>query len=207
MTENSQAQGSAKQVVAASKNALKTVYYVIVGLAITKAMDTAFLGNADIIAISGVKDILDGNNLLFLAFLLTAVRFFHGASIHFDVVNESDGSSKTMIDFIGFIIQGIMLYIMAYSLNSTITFVVFFMLMLVFDIFWLLSLRVFKYLEFRETECQWLISNILVVLIYLFLLICFPSDYHEYHLSVIVLVVSFLATLADYFMNKKFYFP
>src|SRR5207244_1537554 len=84
-----------------SKGALKAIYYVIVGLAITEALtravvqDGTFAGGA--LLTPQRLPIL----MLLVAFLVTIMRFIHGSSIHLDVIHG--GRFKALLDFVGFV--------------------------------------------------------------------------------------------------------
>ena len=76
-------QNSAERVRQSSVDALKTVYYVIVGLAITVALDKTFLKGGVFVGSECFTKHVDGLFVL-LAFLCTMCRFVHGASLHLD---------------------------------------------------------------------------------------------------------------------------
>jgi hypothetical protein len=187
-----------------SANALKTVYYVIVGLAITEALRRAFLKEGSFLG----WQVFARNNLtptiLLFTLLPTICRFVHGASIHLDMISEK--RYKPLYDFFWFFIQASLFYLMAVSLQKPIAFSFLFGFMLLFDAFWLIFLRVKRYIELSGTEKQWLWSDFCIVgaLLAIYLMdttmACIWS-------AVVILIVAVVATVLDYFLNKSFYFP
>lgn len=197
-------QRSAQQTRQASKDALKVVYYVIIGIAITGALNRVFLKQGTFLGL----EIFERKNLpstiLLFAFLPTICRFVHGASIHLDVISEK--RYKPLIDFVGFFLQAAFFYLMATSLKKTLTFSFFFGLMLLFDALWLLFLWKTNYIELGKTEVQWLRSDFAIIAILIMLNILHPSMVSVWS-PVTILIVAIIATFLDYFLNKDFYFP
>lgn len=113
----------------ASKDALKVIYYVIIGLAITESLDRVFLDQGAFIGMRLFGATHFPSLLLLLAFLPTVSRFVHGASIHFDVIRT--GSFKALVDFFGFFLQASVFYVMALSIDNAATFALLFAGMLV----------------------------------------------------------------------------
>ncbi len=188
----------------ASKDALKAIYYVIIGIAITEALSRTFLDRGDFLG----RRILDQphrvSTFLLLAFLPTAIRFVHGASIHLDAMYEK--GYKPALDFVGFLTQGSLFYLMATTLGRPGAFAILFGLMLLFDAIWLLALRSLGYVTFGATEWQWIVSD--GILIGCLLIVVLVDRPMTHWLSMPVVVgAALLATLADYGMNRTFYFP
>jgi hypothetical protein len=187
-----------------SANALKTVYYVIIGLAITEALNRAFVKDGSFLGLR----IFEGDNLLtfilLIAFLPSICRFVHGASIHLDVISQK--RYKPLYDFGGFFLQAALFYLMSASLSKPFWFVVFFGLMLFFDAIWLTVLWRIKYLDLDATAKQWLKSDF--VLIGVFVLILLIDRTMACVWSVVaVVIMAWVATGFDYYLNREFYFP
>lgn len=187
-----------------STGALTMIYYVIVGLAITEALQNTFVKDE---AFLGVKAFCVPNlpkTLLLMALLPTICRFVHGASIHLG--RTSNKRYKPLVDFVGFFLQAAMFYLMALSLDTQRLFLLFFGVLLVFDTVWLITILRMRYCECRHTEVQWLVSNIVIM----------PILYGIFRVGKcttgmvgawLVVVVAVLATIVDYIMNREFYFP
>ncbi len=194
----------AQQTRDASKEALKVIYYVIIGIAITEALNRAFLKQG---AFLGLQ-IFETNNLssvfLLFALLPTICRFVHGASIHFDVISLK--RYKPLFDFVGFLLQAAFFYLMATSLDKPVAFLYLFGLLLLSDALWLIFLRIISYIEFDKTVVQWLWSDIGIIVILIVLIISDPTIIYIWSLLTI-LIVAIIATFLDYFLNKDFYFP
>jgi hypothetical protein len=192
-----------KERRSASKDALKTIYFVILGIAVTESLEGAFLDRGRFIGHDIVKPSHWTSILLLLAFLPTAVRFAHGSSIHMDVMHEK--AYKPLLDFIGFLVQASILYLMSEALDRARTFTILFSLLLVFDTLWLVMLRWRRYLVFGKTEWQWLTTNgiLLVIFVIAYVLVPLLGRWA----GAIVAIGAVGATIADYVMNRDFYFP
>ena len=195
---------SAPETRQSSAKALKMVYYVIVGLAITEALHRTFLKDGSFLGLQAFTLNNLTRTILLFALLLTVCRFVHGASIHLDMISEK--RYKTLYDFIGFFMQASLFYLMAVSLEKPIVFSSLFGIMLLFDAFWLIFLRMGNYIELDGTAKQWLWSDFCIVgalfVIYLTdtTMACICS-------VVVIFIVALAATFLDYFLNKNFYFP
>jgi len=187
-----------------SINALKMVYYVIIGLAITEALNTTFVRDGSFIGI----EVFSRKNLpytvLLLALLPTVTRFVHGASIHLDMISQK--RYKPLIDFVGFFIQASAFYLMATSLGKPLMFLILFGVMLFFDALWLIFLVSVKYIDLGRTEKQWLWSDSLIIIAFFILYLVHRTISDHLSLATIV-IISIVATFFDYLYNKDFYFP
>lgn len=189
---------------AASNGALKVIYYVIIGIAITEALSRVLL-KADIFV---GAELIDQENrpslFLLLAFLPTISRFVHGASIHLDGIQT--GRFKALFDFVGFFLQALLFYVMALSLDQPRIYCLLFILMLLADTLWLFVLWIIPHIDFSRTQGQWIGSNIIIILT-LAAVMWLPRCVSTIVLTTVVLCTSWIATFADYGMNADFYFP
>jgi hypothetical protein len=192
-----------KERRSASKDALKTIYFVILGIAVTESLEGAFLDRGRFIGHDIVKPSHWTSILLLLAFLPTAVRFAHGSSIHMDVMHEK--AYKPLLDFIGFLVQASILYLMAETLDRATTFGILFALLLVFDTAWLVVLRWRRYILFGRTEWQWLAANGALLVTFVVAVALAPG--RGIWPGAIIAAAAIGATIADYVMNREFYFP
>jgi len=185
-------QDISEQTRSASKEVLKMIYYIIIALAITESLNKLFLYNITTL-------------YLIIAFLFTTCRFAHGASIHLDVYSRK--RYKPLFDFIEFFFQAGLFYLMSTVLTEPQNFSFLFIIMLLSDAIWLIILWSIKYIEPDKTHKQWLMSDIIIIFILSFLLLipCLAIQYDLF--SLIVMITSIIATLADYIFNKDFYFP
>jgi len=197
-------ESSAARVRESSVAALKTVYYVIVGLAIAVALDKTFLKEGAFVGLGCFTKNIDRTFVL-LAFLCTMCRFVHGASLHLDRGLEKRW--KPLFDFLAFLLQGAFFYVMALSMDKFRTFTVLLMLMLIFDGVWIVLLMIFKYLpEPKKTAKQWLMSDVLFV-VALVLICIIDSRVKSSWSALMVLVIAGVAAIWDYWSNRGFYFP
>lgn len=187
-----------------SKDALKGIYYVIIGIAITEALNRTFIKELNFL---GLHVFLDNNlntTLLLFAFLPTICRFVHGASIHLGVKVEK--RYKLLVDFIGFFLQASFFYLMAISITEPISFAFLLIFMLSSDTGWLIFLKLIKYIKWDKTVIQWFISNLLFIGI-LISLIMFASLILESFISFIIIIAAYISAFLDYYLNRDFYFP
>ena len=187
----------------ASKGALKAIYYVVVGIALTEAMDRVFLLNgafqpSRLLESAGIRSVL-----LLFAFMLTISRFVHGASIHLDDIET--GRFKALFDFIGFFAQASLFYVMALTISDPPTFVALFVLMLVADAAWLSVLCQVRYLTFQGTARQWVISDLLLMLALLATL--YRDPVVSLPAAGATAIAAGTAAVIDYWKNWEFYFP
>jgi hypothetical protein len=206
-------QDDAEQRRISSVTALKAVYYVIIGLAITEALARTFIREGKFISLSVFNLTNLPTTFLLLALVPTICRFVHGASMHLDM--EQNKRYKLLFDFFGFLVQGALFYLMALSLNDPWAFAWLFILMLAGDVSWIKLLLVVKYTQPNLVMKQWLRSDItlivlLIVLLILAELLC-PNVVNKEVTciceSVILLILAVLATVWDYVHNRDFYFP
>lgn len=195
---------SAQQTRQASGNALKTVYYVIIGLAITEALQRTFLDNGSFVGLSVFSPKHLPTTILLFAFLPTICRFTHGASLHLDAASNS--RYKPLLDFVGFFLQASLFYLMAASLEKPFAFSCFFGMMLVFDAGWILLLRSFRYISLDWTAWQWSVSDG-CILVAFGILYYYDRTMGTCTTLLWILGVSLIATAVDYVMNSGFYFP
>ncbi len=193
-----------EDVLKCSASTLMTIYYVIVGLAITEGLQKAFIEEGKFV---GSEAFSTGNlpkTLLFFAMLPTICRFVHGASMHLGVLGNK--RYKPLVDFASFCFQATMFYLMAFSLGDVVLFSSFFVVLLGLDTLWLMFLRVIRYVEINQTIKQWLTSNIILILLLLGGLLFTKSIPSAVQPS-LVTGVAILATIWDYVANREFYFP
>jgi len=206
-------QNNPKQRWNSSVTALKSVYYVVIGLAITEALTRTFIEGGKFIGFTVLNLANLPTTLLLLAFVPTICRFVHGASMHLDV--ESSKRYKLLWDFFGFLLQGALFYLMALSLRAPQAFALLFILMLASDVGWVILLVVVKYIEADRVVKQWLRSDITLIVILIVLLaatklLC-PKVVSKEVACIcsasVLCLLSILATLWDYVANRDFYFP
>lgn len=191
-----------------TKEALKVIYYVIIGIAITEALNRAFLKEGTFLGLQ----IFETNNLpsiiLLFVFLPTICRFVHGASIHLDM--PSLKRYKPLVDFFGFFLQSSFFYLMALSLENPVAFTYIFSFLLLSDALWLIFLQMIGYIKFSKEkghpEIQWLMSDFVIIVLLFVLIILDPAMRHIWSL-VAILIIGFVATIFDYLLNQDFYFP
>jgi hypothetical protein len=190
----------------ASRDALKALYYVIVGLGITESLGRVFLDSSDSFAGIGVFNWpLPLPFILLLAYLPTVCRFVHGASLHIDISQR--GGKKALIDFLGFFLQGILFYLMALSMDKAESFLQLFLIMLALDALWLIALAIFGCERPNGTWWQWLASDAVLFLALSMACKNCPGGPETSCYCWIIAGISGIAFVVDYWMNRDFYFP
>ncbi|HUT94084.1 MAG TPA: hypothetical protein VMY37_31770 [Thermoguttaceae bacterium] len=195
-----------EEVLRCSTGALMMIYYVVVGLAITEALQNTFLNDGSFMAARAFSTENLPKTLLFLALLPTICRFVHGASMHLGVLGEK--RYKPLVDFLWFCLQASIFYLMAFSLDTLVLFSVFFGILLLFDAAWLVLLRLLRYVEFGPTEKQWLVSDTVISSALALYVICRVDEcITDASAASLILLVAVAATVWDYVANRDFYFP
>lgn len=196
-----------KETYQTTIEALKMIYYVIIGLAIKEALSRTFLGREE--NFLGME-IFKGDNLitlfLLVAFLFTIVRFVHGASIHLEMAKKPEMRWKPLWDFAGFVLHGSLFYMMAISLKRISHFSVAFAFMVGVDAVWIIAIRIIGYIKKLDfVHREWLISDIVIILLLCLILpVMIKSDFW---LAIVILIIAILAAVVDYVWNMRFYFP
>jgi hypothetical protein len=185
----------------ASKDALRAIYYVVIGLALKEALSHAFVKDGAFIGLDMFNSVQRPTTLLFLAFLPTAIRFVQGASIHIDALATK--RYKPILDFAGFLVQASFLYLMAITLTVPRDFAWLLILMLIVDTIWLIALQLSDLHPVQNTELQWIVSNVAVICIVDGLLQLDPSPNDAWTIT----VTAVAAALFDYYLNREFYLP
>lgn len=193
-----------KETRKSSKEALKIVYYVIIGLSFQEVLIRTFLENNVFRGFGLLSPENLSSLILLIAFMLTIIRFVHGASIHLDM--QARNRFKPLIDFVEFFIQASLFYLMAISIRNPPAFIFFFICMLISDGFWILLLISLKFIDFDFTSIEWLIHNAILILSFAFLYLIDNTLATQLTLGGI-LVLSILGFITDYTLNNKFYFP
>ncbi len=151
------------------------------------------------------REIFDlGKILLIISFMLTACRFAHGASIHLGKFSEK--RHKPVVDFLGFLTQASLFYVMAIALNRPKWFMLSFILMLSVDAMWLLFLMIGKIIDITSTERQWLRSDGVMLIFFLCIFLVDKTVSSVFSL-ISICIIAVLATIFDYLKNWAFYFP
>jgi len=190
-----------EKVHKSSASALKTVYYVIIGLAITEGLQRTFVIDSSFIGLKCFKQENLKHFFLLLALVCTICRFVHGASLHLDTIPKK--RYKPIIDFISFFLQASFFYLMSLSLYKTEAFSLFLSLVLFFDAIWLILLIATKMEKLNSTIKQWLCSDIIIIV--LLVLLNLTMDCIWTTLS--ILIISIVAAVSDYYVNRDYYFP
>jgi len=179
-----------------SKETLKNIYFIIIGIAITEALNRTIVMTNDLLT----------SVLSLIIYLPTIIRFTHGASLYLDKIYEK--RRNIAINFISFSFQSIIFYIMSLYLEESLIFLFLLLVMLFNDAFWILILVFKKYEEFDKTLKQWLRSDTVFALFIILSLIFLAINlFFKYIGLILVLIYAIFATFWDYIRNREKYFP
>jgi len=193
-----------EEALKCSTSTLMMIYYVIIGLAITEALQNAFIMDGSFIGERAISTANLPRTLLLFALLPTICRFVHGASMHLGLLGEK--RFKPLLDFVWFFLQASIFYLMSFSLESPVPFSIFFGVLLLLDVAWLLLLGSIQYVKVGFTEIQWLVSDAAIIVALCGICLARERVGNTVAAS-LILSVAFLATVLDYAMNREFYFP
>jgi hypothetical protein len=160
---------SAEAVRNATSDGWNKIYLIISGFAITQALKQTltdqngnFLGTSLEYLDNGV------HVLLLITFLFTIIRFAHGSILHLTALTSE---AKWQWDMFGLLLQAILFYVVALTINKTSYFLLSFFLILLIDSLWLLFLEPLGHLN--EMEKKWLSSNVIMFIIFFVLYISY----------------------------------
>jgi hypothetical protein len=185
-----------------SINSLLWFYTIILSLAIVKVI-TQFISLQD----NSLK--IESDFIFnFIVFMLLAIPFHQGANQYLYtayLAKESYVKKWTgIIDFLFFFIEGMLFYGMAILFLNNKLFYYACIVLLTFDIVWILSVRLTNKKLFKKV-IKWLIINSVAVIL------IFPILYfeclNESLRYIYVAIILILRTIVDYIVQNPFYWP
>jgi hypothetical protein len=195
---------TSEKAVERSIDSLQRIYSVIVALAIGEGMKRLFLKVG-----SGDLEIHYDHFPEFIAFIFTAVPFIHGMNRHLDhTLATSRQENKPgrlvflLIDFMFFLLESCVLFLLATSVTSSIFFFQLLMGLLVVDALW-------SFLTWPITKTvvwQWLTINIVMVILSMVLIYWVTFIALDVK-PLILMVIAILRTVFDYRLAWDYYFP
>ena len=152
---------------------LQTLYTVVVGVALTVALeDISATAPGQISLLSSVDAVL-----LLVAFIATLLPFYHGALRHLDVTwIEKEGrdvkSGALLADFVILFIEGCLFLLIARQLSSPFHFGVGLASLLAIDVIWgVVAHAAFTQHGADKAEWKWVENNVVAVVVIVALLI------------------------------------
>lgn len=145
-----------------SAEVLKLIYMVVAGLALADGLENIFVDDSkNFIFVPGLRFIL------FLIFLSIVVRFVHGAMRHFDQNYKEEQNrvkwkiKQPLIDFFALGVEAFLFFALAFSLTNSISFILYYLFLLLVDSIWLLTISSpnLRHLREKDTPRNWLIAN------------------------------------------------
>jgi hypothetical protein len=180
----------------AGKQAVRLIYFLVIGFAITRSLTTLFINNStNLFFLPPLSTFI-----LFLVFASFISRFFVGAYrvLSYDVEMEIR-KPKVLIDLFGFTFQAIAFYVLALSfLDARVTEILLITICTI-DTIWLLILYI-GYEIIQSTFRQWIAHNLIMAGIILIDIFLFKDNYW------VLFGASALAFIVDLIMNGDFYF-
>ncbi len=175
------------------RQALRLLYFLVISLALTKAITTLFTVG-ERFSLPTIE-----NSLLFFIFLSFATRFFLGAyRVLSEDIDIEVRRPKITVDVIGFFIQALSFYV--YSLNYYDLSLSQWMIIIIclVDLIWLAVLA-YGYGIKSRTFREWMLHDIFFTLLA-------ALNIFVWHSVGLLLVASIIALVADFWINVDFYF-
>jgi hypothetical protein len=192
----------------ASVDGIQNVYLIVLGLAMSEALlrtftnqpaDGAFLGRK-VFELERLPHLV-----LALAFLFTSIRFAHGSLIYIKTLSHAD---VWHWDLLALVSQAILFFLAAIAIGEPQNFVLQFAGIFFIDFIWIVVISRSKgkkrWKALTGLEKQWAASNFSLTFVFMGALFIVENDVV---LATIVAVFSLIGAIADYGMNKEFYFP
>jgi hypothetical protein len=192
------------KTVERSIDTLQRVYAVIVALAISEGIKRTFLAGG-----SSRVEIHYSHLAEFVALIAIAVPFLHGMNRHLDDMlalirkqNRRGLFVLLIFDFVVFLGEGCLLFLLAASVTSGVKFFQLLMVLLVVDVFWaFVTWKITKSVVIR-----WAGINGAMVAVSLLLIYCFSAKCNEMKTWVLA-ACAVVRTVVDYWLAWSFYFP
>lgn len=175
------------------RQAIRLIYFLIIGLAITDAMKLLFLNDG--------KNSFPSSDqwFLFVVFFSFVSRFFLGAYrvLSQDIEIELK-RPKIVMDSIGFFLQVLAFYVFALNFTDMIYSLWMILIICVLDSVWLILLASCYHIM-DSTFRQWIVHNLLMIVFVLL-------DLYWWKSLNVLFVVALLAFILDFVFNHDFYF-
>ena len=206
-----------KMQLAGSVEPLKTLYAVIVALALTKGIEL-FLVPADVTTgfrLDGLKERKIDEWIVFAVFVVTLVRFFHGAVRHLHVRYKDQAETikhlelSALFDFALLSLEGILFLTLAHVQQYLGNFILVYIILLTVDVAWAQTAlwTSFGGKKFPGYLRVWRNNNTWAVVALLGLVLLAPKSLTSLTLSVVFAMIILLNSLVDYWKALRFYFP
>lgn len=194
-----------------SISSLVNLYTVVIGVALTYSVTGLFQLD------SGLKTINKADILLFIAFVVTLVPFFHGALRHLndsylENANPHIKDGALIIDFLLLFLHALFFVILSQLVKLPSNFAWVLVVLLSIDVIWgVIAHFAFSASKGFTAESKWTIINLVFVSLSVWYLIAnkitldLISD--PINLAIPILIACSFRSLADYVWCKDFYFP
>lgn len=196
--------GDVRQANTRTVDALQRVYGMVIALALTTAVKVVIEAVGLIAPKPQTGAETSQTAVLFGAFLMTLVVFYHGMNRHLDdtfVIGENAVESRLplLVDIFVFLLEGALLVAMAYAIPAPETFLHVWTGLLAIDILW--GLYVYVIVE-RTAPAKWVLNNaIFLAAAWVVWLRIAPGQ------AIALGTVEMLRSVVDYRINWSFYFP
>jgi hypothetical protein len=193
------------KLVERSVSNLQTLYTVVVGLALVKALQTIFFKDANLESMRISWAYLPA----LISLVVTMIPFYHGACRYLDETyickRKQESKLGGLIDFIFFFCEGSIFYILALSLEDPLAFFRWWLILLLMDIIWLVFVFFNANNVFKKIK-SWFWLNLASGLV-VFAAIAskfFKEDINEWIILTAFLLVR---SVLDYSLAWLFYWP
>ncbi|MHB9030184.1 MAG: hypothetical protein ACYC9O_15565 [Candidatus Latescibacterota bacterium] len=191
-----------------SVESLETIYAVVVGLAVTKAIEGILFGSSTIHA---NYDQLLKHLPEMTAFFFTIAPFFHGMHRHLNIAylersNQKAKQGFLLLDFFVFFLESFILLVFASSLSLGIAAFKPLIILLIIDSIWAVLAHFIHYHEWRNSPWKWAAINVATIIIMSLFLFSNIIDCETISLWALA-ALSIIRTVSDYIFCWDFYFP
>jgi len=188
-----------------SVDSVANIYAIVIGLALTQAIQTLIAKDASLGSILNNGQIFQGLPA-FLAILFTLVPFWHGMNRHLDrcyITKTSNVAHQALLfDFSTFFVEGILLFAAAWSLRTGLLTFYCLGLLLAVDMLWGGISHLIHFRGQKSHVARWSAINIGAGLLG-YMVCSFPFQGKPWAL----MVIAIFRTILDYWLCSAFYFP
>lgn len=191
--------------ISTSNDALKSLFTVVIGLAIAQAVNTIVIKDTN----TGLINIDYKQLPMFIGLFITIIPFYQGASRYLDQKHSEEiGKAKRLdglIDFMFFIIEAVLFYAVAMSMAQPKLFFNFIIVLLIVDVLWLGFVYNNDQRNFKELSFWFILNVVSIVVLFVFNYgNVMVNNIYKWSLMSFLLVIR---SVIDYYVTWGFYYP
>ena len=188
-----------------SVDSLQKTYAVIIALAISEVIKSV-LSPLDNLS-TGISSITGQSIMLVISFFFLVVPFYHGMNRHLDICYierpQNPNRGALLLDFIVFCLESSLLFLFVKFMHRDLYGYFVLGLILFVDLLWGIVSHFIHYKKMDNSVIRWTIINIITIILGI---IIFSSNCLD-NKNALLMTLSIVRTIADYFLCWNFYFP